>query len=389
MKKLIRLLLLVMFISACAKKGNLFPSENCIPPVTTFAYSSNSVIPSHSEQIDRTRSTPSSQWEKIIAIPLFPEDALPKTTYARLLLAHSSNAYTEIWIKRYWQVNGSTPNGRVSKEDLMVYRTDKKEWGSVDGKIDMSKVLVGDLFLSSDGSIWSHNYFVEGYPQFSIYDQSSGKFHFNANANGIPFGKVAFSQNDIFWIVPYNDYIYSFNLRTEEMQQHVATPNIFAQSVDIAPNGNIFILDTGGKQVISTDDEQLLQFNPANNQIEKVAINLDTYPPVWSILFDRSGNLWLDDRGWMTSDGVWYQVVRSPVFLSRGSNHKWLTPQLEMESSDRVIWFSSSNGLTSLNSLTGSWCWITTAQDADIIEDQHKNLWLIADNELYKLALNP
>jgi hypothetical protein len=105
---------------------------------------------------------------------------------------------------------------------------------------------------------------------------------------------------------------------------------------------------------------------------------------------DHSGRLWLDDHAWMNSDGVWYDVVRSPVFITdksdAGPNYVWDFPKVVFESSDGRLWFRSMNGMVSLNPEKGEWCWFTTEQ-SNIVEDSDHNLWMVADNKLYKLEL--
>jgi len=99
----------------------------------------------------------------------------------------------------------------------------------------------------------------------------------------------------------------------------------------------------------------------------------------------------LDSIAYRTKSGEWYQIQRSPLFISgvKGSfgDFQYQTPEVILESSDGRIWFLHSyNGMITLDPSTGTWCWFTTYQ-SNIVEDTDHNLWMIADNKLYKLPL--
>lgn len=374
-------------IAACDGMVKAPMGEKCIPPVTTFAYSSSAVIPFRIQETDPQEVLPANPWVLVDALPDFPGDALPQTTHARILLSHSTNSNTEIWVKRFWQVEDISTGRWMSKEDLLIYHVEAMKWVWMPEQIEDTEALVGDLYLSSDGAIWSRNYFSAGNPQFSVYDRARNEFFFDTKSKEIPYGKVLLSQDDVFWVVPYNDYIYSYDTQTKDVKRHVAISGVFAQSIDIDRDGNLYILNTGNGQIDTAGDEELLRFDHQANTLERIGIGLDPYLPVWSMLVDHAGNLWLDDRGWMTPESEWFQIVRSPIFISGEMNYKWLSPKLIMESSNDLIWYRWDNGMAWLDPQKGSWCWFTTAKDADVKEDQGQRLWLTADGKLYKLSL--
>jgi ligand-binding sensor domain-containing protein len=69
-------------------------------------------------------------------------------------------------------------------------------------------------------------------------------------------------------------------------------------------------------------------------------------------------------------------------------DYRWKSPTILMESSDNRLWFESENGLVWLDPSEGKWCWFTTVQ-SNIVEDEEHNLWMIANEKLYKYPLKP
>ncbi|MEW5940901.1 MAG: hypothetical protein AB1750_14620, partial [Chloroflexota bacterium] len=56
------------------------------------------------------------------------------------------------------------------------------------------------------------------------------------------------------------------------------------------------------------------------------------------------------------------------------------------ESSDGMFWFWSSIGTVRLNPKIGEWCLFTT-YSSPVVEYSNHNLWMVADNKLYKYEL--
>jgi len=141
----------------------------------------------------------------------------------------------------------------------------------------------------------------------------------------------------------------------------------------------------------NNSSQSLRFFSVRSNEIKNVPINLTLWTGGYSnILVDHTGNLWLDSVGWKTPTEDWYQIHPPSIFvtnLKQGAlDSRFQYPQIEIESSDNRLWFSSDNGMVWLDPEKGEWCWFTTYQ-SNIVEDSDRNLWMIADNKLYKLPL--
>jgi hypothetical protein len=212
------------------------------------------------------------------------------------------------------------------------------------------------------------------------------------DSKDIPYWpEVLLDTRDVFWILVHKDAIYSYNPVTEDIERYIDVPDIIFSKAAISTDGSIFFSKQSSNAVVITD-EDLYHFIPLMRKLEKISIPLEPWPLFSNILVDHTGRLWLDSIGWREPDGKWYQVQRSPVFITNilwsGLEHRWKTPKILMESSDNRLWFMSDNGLTWLDPKRGEWCWFTTEQ-SNIVEDSQNNLWMVADNKLYKLDLNP
>ena len=113
---------------------------------------------------------------------------------------------------------------------------------------------------------------------------------------------------------------------------------------------------------------------------------------LYHLFVDHTDRLWFHDYGWLEPDGTWYQIIRSPVFISEGMQdyirYSWERPDIVIESLDGLLWFRFTMGLVRLDPRTAKWCWFTT-YPSNIVEDQDHTLWMIADGKLYRYQLEP
>jgi hypothetical protein len=380
-----------LFLVACGNSSNsqALPitqggSENsCIPAITTFAFpvrpensSSQSVLPT---------KLPGSPWQVEVQLPTLPDGGL-ETNW--ILATHASNQHEEIWVRRQWTVIGKN-NNRMTDE-LWVYSTDIRQWRSVPEQL-ADNSLIGELFAATNGTLWSHNYISKpGEALFSIYNENTKQFEPENATTGIPDGKIVQDQNGVIWVIPYQDHIYSYNTVTEQIQKYTTLPGPVVYDAALARDGSIYILK-GSSYLVTASDEELFHFDPKTAKVERIGVPLDPFPVFLHLLVDHTGRLWLDDRGWMDSNGKWYQLLHSPIFITQnlesGADYRWQTPNIMLESSDGRLWFKSDNGLAWLDPQKGEWCWFTT-YPSNIVEDQQHNLWIVADNKLYKDSLD-
>jgi hypothetical protein len=295
----------------------------------------------------------------------------------------------EIWMVRNW----NDPKSSQSGYKIYIYGTDNKTWSEISNLAGEGSGKFFGLYLGKDESVWATGSSQSG-RIFGKFNENSGKFELLKVSQTIPDGHIFFGEG-VFWIFVEGGAIYSFDPETLDIERRAFVPYLVvdnSKGIVFAPDGSIYFMhqlyETGS---FSIDNLALYHFMPHNNDVERVYnIPLQDLGPFDSLFLDREMNLWLSDYGWMKPNGSWYQIVRSPVFITdkipEHSSLSWEHPSIVLESSNRYLWFQSSNGMVSLDPKKGEWCWFTTYQ-SNIVEDPQHNLWMIADNKLYKYSL--
>lgn len=381
----------ISILSACGNgitsQASGIPSNNvgqneCISSNFTLAFP---VEPETPVGNPRVEILPSRPWQIESQLPVLPNGA---HSTSRILLAQTTAGNKGIWVRRQWLVTGQ--NNNHPTDELWIYRSDTQNWISFPEKINDTNIFIGEIYITRNGSLWSSNYRSKSEePLFSLYNEKIGQFELDNDSMGIPDGRVVLDRNDVFWIIPHQGFIYSYNTVTRILKKHVTLPQLAVLDVAVAQDGSLYILK-GSSYITTTEDETLFHFYPATDKFEEIDVPLGPFPTYWNLLIDHTGNLWLNDRGWMEPNGTWHQIIRSPIFIANnvesGLDYRWKTPSLMLQSSDGKLWFKSDNGMAWLDTQKGQWCWFTTYQ-SDIVEDQQHNLWMIADSKLYRLAL--
>ena len=219
----------------------------------------------------------------------------------------------------------------------------------------------------------------------------------NTAINNIPDGPLVFDAKwQLFWAFVSKDGIYNIDPKNGQIKFWISLPNLYAntfptyESVKIADNGDIYLLYN-----TETMANALYKFVPEtglfNYVYNPVSENFADDPT--SLYITKSGQLWVDDTGWMGKDGVWNQVVRSPVFIvnrqpDSGYKYSWPFGIPFYESTNGFLWFNSDNGIAYLDTKQEKWCWVTT-DITSVIEDDDNTLWMIAYGKLYKLEVTP
>lgn len=376
-------------------------SGSCISPTDTFSYS---IVPSGDDR-NKLAVLPSNPWQ--VDQPL--EDIMDTTRYSSILTTRFYNSNIEIWMTGF-PVSGIT-NGDQHNQ-LFIYRPGDKTWKSISAKIEGTDLYVTNLFVTQDGAVWGQ-VAPSGYDDTKVdfvlskYNEKTELFEFDNNTQGIPVSwkysdglvipsKILLnSQRSTFWILVPEDGVYSYSVASKESKSYTKFPetdktDMVAEPV-FSPDGNIYYL-TVGPNVLTNDDVSLYRFIPATADIERISMHLEPWPVVSSVFADQEGRLWFGGIGWRETNGNWYQILRSPIFITNslwsGMDYRWKSPNILMESSDNRLWFESENGMVWLDPSDGKWCWFTTVQ-SNIVEDEEHNLWMIADTKLYKYSLNP
>lgn len=296
---------------------------------------------------------------------------------------------TEIWVKHIYN------DGNNDKNEYLIYSIQENRWEKVSSTVANTNDVVATKLIFSTENLWAVNYWKtlesKDVPRLSLYE--NGLFSVIEESKGIPYGVVVtnFQNDDIFFVVT-NNIIYKYTISSnsiEEFPVNILNGNITSASlssdgflyfvvqyVDNTPRWNIFSLDTKSGQISAIELSRSILDNPNSNPS--------------NIYSDNKNRLWLGALGWRDTDGfTWYQLHPSAIFVTShadSSEHSWKNPEIVLDSSDGRYWFRSENGMAWLDLENKQWCWFTTYQ-SNIVEDSDRNLWMIADNKLYKLPL--
>jgi len=396
-----------LLLTACGNSNNSQSSfaastekliNGCIPPITSFAYPANQQIPD--SLIAKQQIPPSTPWKIEASMPNLPPGA--QDSFDDISVAHPRAGYSEIWVKRRFDIGGTEFGGGTASLQTLIFQTDTENWRTFSQQIQDSPIRIDELYQGKNGSLFADISFSNK-SALGLYNEKEGQFDLVKNSNSIPDSIHVLDNNGTLWILNNKDGIYSFDPSTSQLEKRVDIPDlvvqqlldIYGRTVAFAPDGSLYFLNFQ-----DSGNTELIRYDPVSNKLERnveaeieywlgLLYYLDT--PVHSLYVDHLGNVWLEDQGWITPDGAWYKVVRSPIFIAEEVpdiplKYVWVHPSILLESSDNRLWFSSANGMAWLDPQKGEWCWFTTYQ-SNIVEDQQHNLWMIADNKLYKYSL--
>lgn len=395
------LLLLVIYLSACSptvlqepdkliKFDETLPSshvseteslvENCISPPETFAYST---VPqdasSHFEEI-----LPLAPWQLITTIE---EDY----DHVEISGIRIYSKYQEIWFKVR------------QHRKFLIFTPNLQEWDEVQFGLG-NRMHIEELFFLSNGSVFGvpnigDIYETEEIFVLSKYNEDTSSFEYINALRDIPVSsamQVLFdSQRELFWFIVPGDVIYSFDPESYEVEKftEILREDILdIVEAKISKSGTIYMLSNTGSASINSDGVWLLKFNPTSGLIERFAISLAPWPLATNLFIDQSERVWFGAVGWVDPDGTWYQMLPSPIFVTNtarfsGLEYRWKSPTIELESNDGRLWLKSYNGMVWLDPDKEEICWFTT-WNSNIFEDSDGDLWMVADNSLYKLPIS-
>lgn len=352
--------------------------KNCISPIVDFAYP----LQKADKAIKFDNVLPPTTWEMVKNLSSLNNRFL--NFY--LELARTKNGNDEIWIK------ASENNHNFT--DLLVYQVQSKTWNSF--SLD---VVPYNLFLDNKGEVWGAYNNQQDYPLFGKYNDNK-EFEYVFDNQGLLFDntdyKFLFVDTDGFFWVTSRDAIYTFNPRTNDLEPKILLNNEEVLDGTQMPDDVIYFQIGFKRELIKynpTTGEVIRLQIPLENLIETITFELpgESYL-VTDIFGDSKNRLWIHNYGWMDSDETWYQVFDTSIFISEGIHDRYRynesLPNIIFESSDRLLWFSSDSGTTTLNTTTKEWCWLTTFR-SNVVEDSKGNVWMIADNKLYKHSLKP
>jgi hypothetical protein len=391
---------------------NSSPVNGCIQPVTTFAYPLDGV----NKALSNIETAPPKPWKtqaNIFDLPAIK--ALPDAQhYINVQFTRKTENYLEVWVMDSW----ADQKKHIRGHSIYVYRTNNNTWKEVPSIIAKPQSEIYSLYLGSEGEVWAiaspeiGNVF--GYylglstntaRVFAVFNEKDNRFDSLKITQKIPIGGVSF-DSDKFWIFEENGSIYDLDLKTLKTTKYLDPRNTnlakynasfpenliqYDNALAFKKDGSFYFVDGTPREpdLYTRLDTRIYHFVPQKNVLEIIENPLQGEPTLLHLFVDSADNLWVSDYGWMDEKGIWYQIVRSPVFITdklEGSFLYWETPKIVLQSSSKSLWFQSANGMVSLDPQKGEWCWFTTYQ-SNIVEDSDHNLWMIADGKLYKNPL--
>jgi len=329
---------------------------------------------------------------------------------ARLIDEHK-----EIWLKVY--LFASKPEN-VNQITFLVYTTETKEWKNISSNIGDTGIFIKNLFIASDGSVWGQttwnlpfqNSEIERIPVLGKFNEHTQQFEFVPGVFEIAIEQVegyrdrpeiVLDGQDIFWIFVQNDGLYRYDPINEDVEKQVHLPDFSVDQVALSPDGSIYF-ENYSDQIYSQEsffrlsDETLFQFKPETKEILSLKVPDEPWPVFSGLLVDRTGKLWMGAIGYRDDEDTWNLIhPNTEEYFKYAGDPYRAPPHLLLESSNGILWYErfldsdlKAEGTAWFDPKSGDGCLFTNFA-AEVVEDQEGNLWMTANNKLYKLDLDP
>jgi streptogramin lyase len=379
-----------LLLGGCAPSKSLVGiGDECIPPLFDVAFPVMMQTPG---AVTPRQIPPQGNWQSQDALP-FPQDELS--------YLGSRPKQHELWF--------------MIPKSHKVYRyfIDKKQWKSYE-KIGTELTVPDRLFVASDGTVWGAGIQVtdnidykQPRPLFSRFNDATDQFEFvpdNSEFLQIPqirlVSNIVEDQSGLLWFFIEGEskqILYSFDVKTQQAQQHYSMGTGGHNALGIGPDGSVWFMDVFTNQLIQyeplSQETRIYQGTPGPaDTLDPGELAFDLAGANY-IYFDRSGRLWLANFGWLdfsnNNSPVWNRVIESPVFISEGRHpaieYGYSYQSSMYQSSNGWYWFKGA-GIVRLDLEQGSWCLMTT-DSSDVVEDNDHNLWIAVFGHLYKYPL--
>ena len=397
------------------------PGSECLPPLTNFAFPAGAITDLGNITPHPT-TLPSANWKVVAGLP----EGFDFNSTDITILANG-----DLWIKGDYQWERA----------YFIYASGKEPTIYLEEVLGKAyRYYVPDkLVQSKDGTLWgigtdygsgsSPWEYQNVKPLISRFSEATGRFEYLENIlhdvdarSGVKDVKLDSNgaiwilldqreRNDGTWRINKNEIpagLYQFNPNTLDISFFLALPDdISFREMTPVSDGSIWMLGynySNEKAVLSRYFPGTGELQPYQGTFSYIGENID-FPnlaiPAESPLFlDSNDRLWVGTEGWLNNPAStrpkWYRIIQPPIFIHGSADNgyggggyggfKRSIPYGLNESSDGMFWFWASIGTVRLNPKIGEWCLFTT-YSSPVVEDSNHNLWMVADNKLYKYEL--
>lgn len=398
----IGLLLLALVILFMTFK-RLFPAppSNYLKPFHEFAYrpaEKNGPI---------SPFLPQQPWERETALPVHTTDnTYTSPLYIQLRVARETKQGREIWLYKDPRFS-SGEEAFHDKPSFLIYDTEQKIWGEISAFIDGTDILLDQLFVTRDGTIWAQTSYRQPFTNagqvdiISRFDELSQTFEPISNLISIPLNESSFmaetfnivlDQDDVFWLIGSSGVIYRYDPRSQKMEEISKISASSGIQTALAQDGTIYF-----KYPFYSQNENLLyRFIPDTGDVIPLDVPREPWEAATGMLFDQQGRLWLGAMGFMDVDGTLHLLHQNApeVWENQSEIPWWSPPALIFESSNGLLWYTEYHDMGYLGEGT-AWYdpeaeqgYLFTNIASSIVEDSENILWIVANGYLYKYSLS-
>ncbi len=389
-------------------------ANGCIRPFDSFAYDGPNV--------ERTNLLPLPPGQIKAQIPPHHfEGYYEHYSFFNPALTRPIKEQQELWL-----IGDIWGEGLKYKKQIIIYRLESKEWEFISGDIDNTGLEVANLFITSKGAVWgratwgyNYEYQRDTFPVLSKFNEMTRRFEVVEGVLELPVvreivngdsitilsdqTRILLDTRDNFWIFTEYNGIYRYDLADQTTQKQAAFEDFGVGRMIFASDGSMIFW--GYNDQITQEAEygriaqgSLFQFSPKTGVITHIDLPDDEWPYGFGLLLDRSGRLWLGSAGYREPDGRWHLIARPENYfnaIDEGSySYVWDPPTIIYESSDGRLWYRKyldtsgwAEGTAWYDPETGEGCMFTN-YPSYVVEDSEQQMWMVADGELYKYALN-
>jgi hypothetical protein len=340
------------------------------------------------------------------------ENPPPSSWIASAELPDSYVALSMIYFDKSLWIMGFIP-GQQDSTAIWKYSLTANDWKKYSSIGNFDRIPSIDFIISPDEILWAttRGKAFDESSKLLRYDSASDSFDYvddgqhllSGSLKGIDKRDIDIDQNGHIWLADLNG-IYEFSPDTLGLEARVsASDNEQFSRLQIDNENNVWFLDIMGHGIKKYDPKTKESIGSyLYSWYQDDGSYWDNDPGdayfVNTLHLDAKSRLWLDDKGWFDTQAkdinggpLWHQVIRSPLFIVKTglplpTGYLWEKPLDIYESSNGLLWFSSSRGIVRLETNTAEWCLL--ALDFPIAEDDQHTVWAFHGSTLFKYQLS-